>query len=460
MIFLRSRDPNRLLKRRLGSEKVLDKPEDLILYGMDATRERALPEAVVLAETTDDIRIVVQAALEESRPVVARGAGSGLSGGSVPVERGIVVSLEKMRTIESLDEVKKIAIVQPGVITSDLQTAAAEKRLFYPPDPSSYTVSTIGGNVAENAGGLRCFKYGVTSHYVLGLEFIDGEGNLQTTGIWSIEHREPDLTPLLIGSEGTLGVITRVALQLIALPPQRATLAAWFASSKAAFEGVEAILGADLVPSILEYIDGSALRAASSFAGIEVPEGTGAMLLIEVDGDADEVIQQLGQVRRALKGLTAGMEEAASDARREQFWQLRRSISPSLIRLSTGKIHEDIAVPRDRLAELAERVYLISAETELQIPCYGHAGDGNLHAVVLYRKEDEEERERSRQAFESLLHAAIDLGGTITGEHGVGVTKRDYLPWQHSPELISYGRRIKQLLDPHGIFNPGKIFAR
>ncbi len=443
----------------LGKGRLLTAPEELLLYSFDATTLRGAPLAAVMVESIEDIRRTVNFARERGIPITPRGSGTGLSGGSVPVEGGIVMSFERMNSIMKIDVENRFAVVQPGVVTSMLQEAAARHSLFYPPDPSSCNVSSIGGNVAENAGGLRCFKYGVTGHYVLGIEFMDCKGDLYRTGALSDDDSEPDLTPLLVGSEGSLGIFTRIALRLIKAPRKTATLSAYFDDTLKAFNGIESIIESGYVPSVLEYIDRKALSASSEHIGITCPEHTEALVLLEVDGDDAEVTKLASELQELLNGAAFQVNMATDDKGRGLLWQLRRGISPSLIRLSSGKIHEDVAVPRGSLYELVSAIREIESEYKLEIPMYGHAGDGNLHVVILYNAIDSISEKSATEASKDIFRATIGLGGTITGEHGIGSAKREYLPWQQSEAVISLAARVKRTLDPEGIFNPGKIFS-
>ena len=451
------RDIFRPLRSELGKRKLLTLPENLHLYGYDATAQRGLPVAVVMAETTDDVRKTILFARENKLTITPRGAGTGLSGGSVPVSGGIVISFERMNRIIQIDTDQSFAVVQPGVVTSALQEEAAKLGLFYPPDPSSYSVSTIGGNVAENAGGLRCFKYGVTGNYVLGIEYLDAKGNLYRTGALSEGDNEPDLTTLLIGSEGSLALFTRIALRLIAMPEKTVTLTSYFDESAKAFTSIEKIIQCGLVPSVLEYIDDKALAASSEHIGLIYPENAMALLLIELDGSTGEVEQNLAALLDLLKETATEVEHALDEQGRENLWRLRRSISPSLIRLSSGKIHEDVAVPRGSLQKLIAQIKKIEAHYQLEIPFYGHAGDGNLHVVVLFDIDDQKSAESAKEASKAIFRAALELDGTISGEHGIGSAKREYLSWQYSSDVMNLFKRVKRTLDPNGLFNPGKI---
>ncbi len=452
-----TKDPFQALEKSIGKGKVFRKPEDLAIYGMDATKLCGEPVAVVLAETTADVQETVRFAVKLGISVTARGAGSGLSGGSVPLDGGIVISCERMNNVEIIDPKKMTAIVQPGVVTSELQAKVAKFRLFYPPDPSSHTISTIGGNVAENAGGLRCFKYGVTSHYVRGIEYVDSDGELKTTGLFTGEAFEPDMTPLLVGSEGTLGIFTRIELQLLLMPAATATIAAYFATREEALHSVEAIIAAGIVPSIMEFIDRQALKASASHSNYQYNENAGALLLIETDGSEEQCEIDARKILTLVRKTAIEVQTGTVANEREKLWKLRRGISPSLIKLATGRIHEDVAVPRSKIAALASEIDRASEESGLSIPVYGHAGDGNLHVVVLFRAEDSKESALAVKVSHQIFKAALNLGGTITGEHGIGLAKRNLLSWQISEQTIGLSRKIKQIFDPQGVFNPGKL---
>lgn len=458
MLSFLKKDKWRTLHRIVGKGKVFTDEESLALYGYDASSQQGEPSAVVLVETTEDVQNVVQFAISQGLTVTPRGAGSGMSGGSVPIEGGILLSFERMKTMESMDPKKKQAIVQPGVVTRDLQENVRKYGLFYPPDPSSHSISTIGGNVAENAGGLRCFKYGVTGHFILGLEYINSEGEIGYTGSFNTGTVEPDLTHLLVGSEGTLGVFTRIALRLIQAPEATHTVSAFTDSSVNAFIIIENIISRGWVPSVLEYIDKQCLVAAASHVGSDFPTDAEAMLLIEFDGTRAETEEMVAQLRAEIEDKTIHVDTASTKVERDRLWEFRRALSPSLIKIATGKINEDIAVPRGNLARMAERVVMIKEKHNVEIALFGHAGDGNLHVVILYNNKDQASTSSAKEAARDVYRSAIELGGTISGEHGIGSVKRDFLPWQQSQSVIRFSRQIKKAFDPQGVFNPGKIF--
>lgn len=456
-MFFRS-TPFKSLQRTLGRHKVLFSEEDLLTYSYDTTSERHLPQVVVLAESIEDVLSAVDFALEENLKVTTRGAGTGMSGGSVPLRGGLVLCTERMNHILDFDVGGKTMRVEPGVITARIQDEAAKQGLFYPPDPSSYKVSTIGGNVAENSGGLRCVKYGATKHYVLGLEFISSRAEICRTGILDSNAATYDLTPLLVGSEGTLGIFTAIALRLIDAPAARGTMRVLFPSVDLAGDAAAEIMAAGLTPSVSELMDKAVLDAITAYTGTELPRGSEALLLVEVDGDSDQVQADLRKVERICRSHKALEIRSTRDPlEAEQLWTLRRSVSPSLARLAKGKINEDVAVPRSKLPDLLKVAQNISARYKLNVPCFGHAGDGNIHLNVMYDPEDTLQKQRAHQAVEEVFREVVNLGGTISGEHGIGSVKRDYLHLQMSPDEIETMRLIKESFDPENIFNPGKI---
>ncbi len=448
----------KVFQRSLGRHKVLITQEDLITYSYDVSSSRGMPEVVVLAESAEDVLTAVNFALDEGYYITPRGAGTGMSGGAVPLKKGMVLCTERMNNILEFSAEDKYIVVEPGVITAQVQEEAARHNLFYPPDPSSYKVSSIGGNVAENAGGLRCVKYGTTKHYVLGLEFVTSRAEICSTGILNRNQQQADITPLLVGSEGTLGVITKIALKLIDPPAARGTLRIIFSTLDLAGNAVSEIMAAGIIPSVCELLDKAVLEAITAYTGTSLPEETKALLLVEVDGSEDEVqsgmkiIEDLCRNRQALEILTT-----TDEAEAEELWTLRRAISPSLARLAKGKINEDVSVPRSKLPELLKEVAKIAKRYDLMAPCFGHAGDGNMHVNIMYNPEDTLETTRATQAVEETFKLVIRLGGTISGEHGIGSVKRDYMRLQWSSAELDTMRQIKQAFDPDALFNPGKI---
>jgi len=447
----------RILKRRFG-KSALTTPEAKIVYASDVTKEKRLPAVIVFPENTDDVVFVVKTAVRYGIPVTARGAGSGMSGGAVPVENGIVISLARMTKIITVDEANNIALVEPGVITAKLQEAAAKVGLFYPPDPSSYKFCTIGGNIAENAGGLRCLKYGVTADYVLGLEFVDFRGEVIRTGVFCTEAEEPDLTLMLCGSEGMLGIVVKAALKLIPAPLAFRTLSAEFASTIGAAKTVTEILNNGILPCIMEFIDRRTLEAITRFVKIDLTGETQSVLLIEFD-ETEELNREWSEevLRICQRYNSVLIKTAESFAEREDLWKLRRAISPSLTRIASGKINEDVSVPRGRIADLVDFIERLGMEIGKSIPVYGHAGDGNLHVNFLFDKDDAQDTAIALRGAEKLMREVVRLEGTITGEHGVGLAKKTFLPMQFDEKSLKLHREIKDSFDAKDILNPDKM---
>ena len=415
------------------------------------------PQAAVQARDASDVQAVLRFARERRIPVVPRGAGSGKSGGALAERGGIVLSLEKLDRIVEVSRADMVCVVQPGVILEKLQAAVEAEGLFYPPDPNSQAMCSIGGNLAHNAGGPRALKYGVTRDYVLGLQAVLPTGELIRTG-----HRSwkgvagYDLTQLLVGSEGTLAVIVEATLKVIPLPRSVATLLAFFPDEDNAALAVQKIFGAGLLPRACELLDGETMRAVSPRAPFKFPDGVGGALIVEHDGHGESALEELARSGELCSQAGAQDVVAAQDeAQRRRIWETRRMISVALTSLRPHKISEDVAVPRGSLIELIRRVRAIGARRGLLTACYGHAGDGNLHVNLLFGSA--EERAKGHGAVEEVMQAAIDLGGTITGEHGVGLAKRAFLAREQRPEVIALQRRLKHAFDPDDLLNPGKI---
>ena len=415
------------------------------------------PQAAVQARDAADVQKLLTYSRARKIPVVPRGAGSGKSGGALAERGGIVLSLEKLDRILEVSREDMVCVVQPGVILEKLQAAVESEGLFYPPDPNSQAMCSIGGNLAHNAGGPRALKYGVTRDYVLGLRAVLPTGELIRTG-----HRSwkgvagYDLTQLLVGSEGTLAVIVEATLKLIPLPRAVATLLAFFPDEDKAALAVQKIFAQGLLPRACELLDGPTMRAVSPRAPFKFPEGVGGALIVEHDGHGEGVLDELA--RSGEMCTEAGAQEvvaAQDESQRRRIWETRRMTSLALTAIRPHKISEDVAVPRGKLVELIRRVREIGARHGLPTACYGHAGDGNLHVNLLFGSQ--EERARSHSAVEEVLQAAIDLGGTITGEHGVGMAKREFLAREQSREVIELQRRLKRAFDPDDLLNPGKI---
>jgi glycolate oxidase len=445
------------LERRLGPSKVLTSPDACATYAEDDSDVQGRPpDVVVLAASADDVAATLAVAEACEVPVTPRAGGTGRTGGAVPMAGGIVLATHALARIKDIDRDNLVAVVEPGVVTGELHATVEREGLFYAPDPNSLESCMIGGNLAENAGGPRVFKYGATRDWVLGLEACLVGGRVVRTGKRTVKGVTGyDVTSLLVGSEGTLAVFTEATLRLVPKPSALATALALYGDVRQAAAAVTAIVGAGVVPRCLEMLDSATLDAVRS-AGVAIDPRAGGMLLIEVDGDATEsTLLRVGEVASASPGCVDVL--AAQDAsQRDRLWAARRMLSHATRKLARYKVSEDIVVPRTRIADLLARTDEIGEETGVRHLAYGHAGDGNLHVNFLWN--DPSERPAVERATGLLMRAAIDLGGTLTGEHGVGVTKAPYLPLEQSEDLIALQRDLKRVFDPKGLLNPGKIF--
>ena len=445
-----------------GKENITTSREDLICYSYDATNQKFLPDAVVFPKSAEEISLILKLANREAFPVIPRGAGSGFSGGSLPVEGGVVVSLERMNKILKIDTDNLVAIVEPGVVTGDFQEEAENMGLFYPPDPSSLKFCTIGGNIAECAGGPRAVKYGVTKDYVLGLEVVLPTGEIINTGVQTAKGVVGyDLTKLIVGSEGTLGIVTKAVLKLLPLPEATKTMFAVFSDMRDAANTVSKIISSKIIPSTLEFMDKESIGCVAGYLPPDLSGSIEAALLIEVDGDKDLIEKEALLIR----GIC--MENSATDVRiagnrqeAKTLWQARRAISPSMAKLKPNKINEDIVVPRSKIPDAIMGTRDIARKYNIIIANFGHAGDGNIHVNVMIDKSNSGEFERGKKAVEEIFRLVLSLGGTISGEHGIGTAKMPYIGMELSPAAIDMMRRIKQVLDPKGVLNPGKIFPK
>jgi glycolate oxidase len=451
-----------LLRSAVGPGHIRTDAETCRAYGVDALKRGHAADAVATPASTSEVQAIARVCHETRTPMVPRGGGTGYTGGAVPVHGGVVISLERLNRILEIDEGNLIAIVEPNVITGDLQDAVERVGLFYPPDPASLRQSVIGGNVAECAGGPRAFKYGVTKQYVLGLEAVLPTGSVIQTGGKVVKNVVGyDLTHLLVGSEGTLAIITKVILRLIPKPPVQATLRATFSSVTAAVNAVSEIIRARVIPAALEIIDEDSLDAVSHFlcGGALAPAGTGALLLIEVDGLAEQVSAEADRVAEACRiGGATEVLRAASEAERQELWRVRRELSPSLRVISSLKFNHDVVVPKARVPQLFDLVEEIRRRFSLRIPCFGHVGDGNIHVNIMVPPEDTAAIARAHAAERALFEGVVRLEGSISGEHGIGFAKAAFLGLELSPETIAIMRSVKAAFDPHGILNPGKLF--
>lgn len=449
------------LVRIVGKDSVLDSPAELVVYSYDGTFEEHQPDVVVIPRTTEQVSEVMELAASERIPVVTRGMASGLAAASVPFCGGIALAMTRMKRLLEIDEQNAIAHVEAGIVTADLQAEVEKRGLFYPPDPSSIRHSTIGGNIACNAGGPRCLKYGVTGDYVLGLTVVLADGRVLHTGGKVIKDVVGyDMTALFTGSEGTLGVITEALLKLIAKPRFARTALVEFDSLADASHSVNAILSAGIVPATLELMDETAIACVEEAMHLGLPLDVEAILLVETDGsDEAMVLREIEAVARISRESGARQVNVAKDeAERAGLWKARRSVSPSLARKAPNKLGEDITVPRSAIPEAVLRLKAISAEYGLPIVVFGHAGDGNLHPNILFDKRDPEQWAKIEPMVSQVFNTALELGGTLSGEHGVGMLKRPYITRALGTVSIEIQKHIKQVLDPFNILNPGKIF--
>jgi len=445
--------------RIVGEHKVIVDPDILAGYAKDESEaEPVLPDVAIRAEDIDDVVATLKLAERFEVPVTPRGGGTGKSGGAVAIRGGIVISLAKLCRIEEINKADLLAVVQPGVVTGELQAEVEREGLFFPPDPASLETCVIGGNVAENAGGPRAFKYGVTREYVFGLDAVLMGGGRISTGRRTVKGVAGyDLTALMVGSEGTLAVFTGVTLRLLRLPKCVATLLARFDDEVSAGRAVARIVEAGLVPRVLELLDSACVETARKEGKMPIPEDTGALLLIEVDGEEGSVELEVERMAAALdEGGARDVLAAQDEAQRSRLWAARRELSELIKKRAAFKLSEDVAVPRSRLAEALQRYRKAGAEHGVEVASYGHAGDGNLHVNVLWN--DPDLVVKARETVDRIVRISLDLGGTITGEHGVGHLKKKYLMWEQSREVIGLQRKLKRTFDPKGLLNPGKIF--
>jgi D-lactate dehydrogenase (quinone) len=440
-----------------GDACLLD-PAECLAYSYDNSRRQAMPQCVVLPTTKEQVQKLVQLCRDYKTPVVARGRGTNTTGASVPIEGGIVISFERMNRILEIRAGDRVAIVEPGVLNGDLQTALKPHGLFWPPDPTSAAYSSIGGNLACNAGGPRAVKYGASRDNVLAVSAITGTGDMIHCGAAVTKSSNGyDLSRLLIGSEGTLGLIVEASLKLSAIPAQRQILRALYRDVESAAQAVACIMSQPVIPSMLEFLDGECVRLVRDHAGIELL-ACGAMLIIEVDGDADTLPFALSALQRV-----AGNEdciEIRMARHQDEITELlaaRKALSPLLRTISSGKINEDVVVPVSQVPALCHEVATIANEHSLKIVCFGHIGNGNVHVNILYDKQDESECERAQAAMSQVFTCTINLGGQLSGEHGIGMAKRDFMTQAIDKSTLDLMRDIKRCMDPLNIFNPGKV---
>jgi len=448
----------------LGQERFRDDQETLVTHSYDATPMlQSLPDAVVYPETTAEVQSILRLANEHRIPIIPRGAASNLCGGTVPVQGGIVVAMSRMNKLLELDTDNLTATVQPGLNTKKFHQEVERRGLFYPPDPSSMVISTLGGNIMEGAGGLRGLKYGTTKDYVIGLEAVLPSGEMiRTGGKLYKDVAGYDLTKLLVGSEGTLALITEATLKLLPAPGVRQTMLVAFADIYGAARAVSRIVGARIIPATLEIMDQATIRVVEDYNHIGLPTDAQAILLIEQDGqELEHVKKDMNDIKNicAAEGAT-DIRMAQDEVEAEQLMMARRSALSTLARISPTTILEDATVPRSAIADMILAINRIAEKYRVNICTFGHAGDGNLHPTCTTDARNEEEIHRVEEAFAEIFEEAISLGGTITGEHGVGTVKAPYLEWKVGSAGIDVMKGIKQVFDPGGIMNPSKVFAK
>jgi glycolate oxidase len=448
------------LAREFPSDRLLLDPEKLEPYGRDESDLGTYPPAaVVRVMSAEEVQRVFAIATRHRVPVIPTASRTGKTGGILALHGGVAVSLEKMDRILEIRPEDLTARVEPGVVTGRFQVEVEKHGLFYPPDPNSLDTCTLGGNVAENAGGPRALKYGVTREYVLGMTVVIPTGEIFRLGRRTIKGVAGyDLTALLVGSEGTLGIVTEITLKLLPWPRHVSTALVCFPTVEAAVRAVVRVLAQGVTPRCLELLDDAAVAACAKSAPFHFPSGAGAALLVETDGnDEEQVFAEMARVAELIAGEAAGeVIVAQNESQRRDIWETRKHLSENLKQLHPKKLSEDIAVPRSRIPEMVARARAIGERHGFMIATYGHAGDGNLHTNVLF--DEEKDRPRVHAALAEILKAAVDLQGTITGEHGVGLAKRDFLEYEQGKELVAFQRRLKGLFDPLDILNPGKIF--
>jgi glycolate oxidase len=453
-------DLKQKLVELLEADAVSNEPELLASHSGDKWFATHEPEIVVFARSTSDVSKLLQFASRKKIPVTARGAGFGYVGGCVPVRGGIALSLMRMNRIKQISFADAVAVVEPGVFTADLKAGARARKLFYPPDPASMKDCTIGGNVATNAGGPRCLKYGVTRNYVIGLEVVLANGEVLRTGGRIHKNKTGfDLIGLFVGSEGMLGIVTEITVRLLPLPPARATLSAAFATTAQAAEAVQAIFAAGFMPSSLELADHFTLEAARRDLGkMIVPSGS-AHLLVDLDGQEKSVRSEAAAIRELLQQKKPNsLEMATGEADCEKLWALRREFSNSLRATGLTKLNEDVVVPRSHLVDLMEFAGTLQTKHGFPIACFGHAGDGNIHVNIMAKDyTDPKLREKVDRALDDLFAQVLAWGGVITGEHGIGLAKKRWWPEATTKIVRDLHHKLKHALDPHGILNPGKF---
>ena len=448
------------LQAIVGNDNVMTSSEDLFCYSYDATPGFShMPEAVVVPANTAEVSRVMALANEHRIPVYPRGAGTNLSAGTVPTKGGIVLLMTKMNKILEIDPTNLTATAEPGVVVVELNKAVEKFGLLYPPDPGTLTTATMGGTVAENSGGLRGLKYGVSKHYIMGLEIVLADGRILNTGGKNVKDVAGyDLTKLFTGSEGTLGVVTKIMVKLVPAPEARKSMLATFSNLDDAGKAITNIIGSKIIPATLEIMDNATIRTVEDYAHVGLPVDAEAVLLIEVDGIQEVVDKEAASVEKALKNANAVEIKVAKDAaERDRIWTARRAALPALAKLRPTTFVEDATVPRDKVPDMIRSINNIAQKYNVTIGTFGHAGDGNMHPTIVCDIRNEEEMERVYKAMDEIFAAAIAMGGTLSGEHGIGLGKLKYMQDQFGEVGMHTMRAIKKALDPNNILNPGKL---
>lgn len=449
------------LRAIVGEGYVHDAPSEIVAYSYDGTFQQRRPDLAVSPACTDEVAAVVKVAAREGLPIVARGASSGLAGGTIAEQGGIILNLARMDRIVEIDTANVCAVVEAGAITLQLQDAVEKLGLFYPPDPASSRQSTLGGNVACNSGGPRCLKYGVTRDYVTGLTVVLASGEvIRLGGKLTKNATGPQLLQLFVGSEGTLGIVTEVILKLVPLPKARVTATAAFPRLAQASEAVARIMASGILPCTVELMDGTTINVVEDFLQAGLPRQAEALLLLEQDGSDEATarrdVESMAQICRELGG--SSVQVARNAAEREALWAARRAVSPALGRLRPNKLGEDIVVPKSQVPAMIAEVGEIAQRHGVPIPVFGHAGDGNLHPNILFDLRNPEEVRKVELAARDIFRAAIRLGGTLSGEHGIGTLKREFMEEAQGSTVVELARGIKKVFDPQGLLNPGKLY--
>lgn len=449
------------LEKIVGAENVLTKKADLVAYSYDATADvqKALPDVVVLPSSTAEIQQIMKLANETDTPVYTRGSGTNLSGGCIPLKQGIVLCTQKMNKILEIDPDNLTATVQSGVIVADLNSAVAAHGLIYPPDPGTVATATMGGTVAECAGGLRGLKYGVTKHYVMGMEVVLPTGDVVRFGGKTVKNVTAyDFASLFVGSEGTLGIVTEITAKLIPAPKYKKSMLALYKNLADAGKSVSGIIKAHVIPATLEIMDAMTMETVENYAKVGLPSGYAALLLIEVDGMAKDAVEAEAEaVVKVIKENNGELRVAENDAEREKLWAARRAALPALAQLGNTVVIEDATVPRSRIADMLVELDGIRTKYNVTLGTFGHAGDGNLHPTIMYNCDNKEEAERVHKAVDEIFAAALKFGGTLSGEHGIGIAKMPYLKDELGESGLEMMRTIKKSFDPKNLLNPGKL---